>query len=244
MADQIYVLIDHVNGRVRTPSWETVALAQKIAEDVGGTVHALVLGGDPQEVLDRLAEAELSSIISISDEKLVGYDPDVYCEALARVLTDDAPHLLLASHTYQNIDLAPKLAARLNKGLVTDCVGFRRDEQGLIFIRQMFRNKLNADIRIHSSHPWIVTVQAAAFSADELKKGSASLNRRSVDLSAVQSRRESLEIIEAMKGKVDLTKAEVVVGVGRGIKKAENLPLVKELAEVLGARDRRQPARR
>jgi electron transfer flavoprotein alpha subunit len=234
MPEQIYVLIDHINGRVRTPSWETVALAQKMAEEIGGAVHALVFGGEHQEVLDRLAEAQLDSILSVSDPKLAQYDPDVYCDALVRILEEDRPHLLLMSHSYQNIDLAPKLAAKLNKGLVTDCVGFRRDDQGLIFIRQMFRNKLNADIRIHSAHPWIVTVQAAAFDADQLKKGHAEVSPRSVDLSSVQSRRKSLETIEAMKGKVDLTKAEVVIGVGRGIKKADNLAMVRELAEVLG----------
>jgi electron transfer flavoprotein alpha subunit len=235
MTEQIYVLVDHVNGRVRTPSWEAVALAQKMAGEMSGGVHALVLGGETQEILSRLGEVELDSILSITDERLAEYDPDLYCEALARILGEDTPHLLLMSHTYQNIDLAPKLAARLKKGLVTDCVGFRRDERELIFIRQMFRNKLNADIRIHSSHPWIVTVQAAAFSADELKKGNAEIKRRSVDLSGVRRRRKSLETIEAMKGKVDLTKAEVVIGVGRGIKKAENLALVQELAQVLGA---------
>jgi len=105
----------------------------------------------------------------------------------------------------------------------------------LVFVRQMFRSKLNADITIKSDYPWLVSIQAGASSADALKAGSAPTAARAVDLSGVDSRRQIKETIEATKGKVDLTRAEIIVGVGRGIKKQDNLPIVQELADALGA---------
>jgi len=138
-------------------------------------------------------------------------------------------------HVYQNIDLAPKLAARLKTGLVTDCVELRQEEGELLFTRQMFRNKLNADIAVHSDRPWIATIQAGAYPVDNLEKGSAVVVSRNVDLSAVQFQRKSLETLEMTKKRVDLSQAEVIVGIGRGVKKQENMAIIEELAQVLGA---------
>ena len=99
----------------------------------------------------------------------------------------------------------------------------------------MFRNKLDAEIRIKSNPPWIVTMQSGAYSKDDLKTGTAVVQNRALDLGNLVTRRRSLEKIAVMKGKVDLTKAEIIVGVGRGIKKSENLQIIRELADALNA---------
>lgn len=235
MSDKIYVLIDHGNGRIRTPSLESLTLAQQIAREAGYSVHGVILGQGVRDLAEEVATNRLESVLLVEDPRLGRYDPDGHCAALVQLLKEDPPRLLLMGHIYQNIDLAPKLAAALKTGLVTDCIGFHRRNGELIFVRQMFRNKLNADIRVRSGHPWILTLQAGARSADDLEKGSASIETRSVDLSGVPQRRKSVETIQATKGKVDLAKADIIVGVGRGIKKAENLKLIQELADVLGA---------
>ncbi|HSR52030.1 MAG TPA: electron transfer flavoprotein subunit alpha/FixB family protein [Acidobacteriota bacterium] len=236
MAKNIYVLIDHAQGEIRGGSLETLAWGQQIAAQGGGQVQALVLSGPDQNPAQEIASsAQASAVISVQDERLADYDPDSYAGALKAVLQEDQPDLLLMAHIYQNIDLAPKVAVAVQGALVTDCIGHRQDEQGLIFIRQMFRNKLNADVRTGSGHLAIATLQAGAVSKDELEAGESPLEKRQVDLSQVPQRRVSLEKVGAGKGQVDLTKAEVIVGVGRGIKKEENLEMVRELAEILGA---------
>ena len=199
------------------------------------SLHALVLGHDVQELAQQVAAKDADAVLLVQDPKLGQYDPDVYCEAMGQILSQDCPYILLMGHIYQNIDLAPKLAARLNTALVTDCIGYRKQEETLLFVRQMFRNRLNADVRVDSAHPWIVTMQAGATSVDNVQEGRAEIVERSVDLSAVVQRRRSLEIFEAIKGKVDLSRAELIVAVGRGIRKAENLKIIEELAEELGA---------
>lgn len=235
MPEKIYVLIDHGDEKIRTPSLESLALGQRMAEDAGFSLHALILGNDIGHLAEQIGGKNIDSVLIVQDQQLQDYDPDACCEALRQILTQDQPYLFLMGHIYQNIDLAPKLAAAINRALVTECIGYRIEGGGFTFIRQMFRNKLNADVQIRSEHPWIVTVQAGAASLDDLGEGKARSEERSVDLSKVELRRKPLEAFEAIKGKVDLSKAEVIVAVGRGIKKAENLKIIEELAEVLGA---------
>ncbi|MFQ5741322.1 MAG: electron transfer flavoprotein subunit alpha/FixB family protein [Acidobacteriota bacterium] len=235
MSGKVYVLIDHANDRVRGASWETLAMGQYIAAESACPLHALVLGSHARSLAAQVAQKKVDSVLLVEDDKLRDYDPDCHCAALRQVLCEDEPLLLLLAHTYQNIDLAPKLAGSLNKGLITDCIGYRPDPGGFVFIRQMFRNRINAEVRIRSAPPWIVTVQSGAYSGDDLEEGKAEILGRSVDLGSVARRRRSLETIEAMKGKVDLNQAEIIVGVGRGIKKRENLRMIGELAQALGA---------
>ncbi|MEE8349004.1 MAG: electron transfer flavoprotein subunit alpha/FixB family protein [Acidobacteriota bacterium] len=235
MSEAIYVLIDHSQGEIRTTSLESLVTGQRMAEDSGFSLHALILGHQVRSLADQLATRKVESVVWVDDPKLRDYDPDVYCEALSQILTENPPHILLMGHIYQNIDLAPKLAAAINKGLVTDCIGYRKVEEGFVFVRQMFRNKLNADVQIRSASPWIVTLQPGSATVDDLEEGSAEVVERSADLSTVEVRRKSLEAFEPIKGKVDLSKAESIIGVGRGIKKEENLKIIEALAEALDA---------
>ena len=235
MAEKIYVLIDHANNRPRTPSLEALALGQQIASETGMEIHGVVLGAQVGAVTELLSRYELASIISVENPVLGEYNPDFYVHALAQILGTDRPGLVLTAHTYQTIDLAPRLAARLRTALVTDCIGYKVSEGKLVFVRQMFRSKLNADVTVKSGYPWLVSIQAGASSVDTLRPGAAPIVARAVDFAGVDSRRQIKETIEATKGKVDLTRAEIIVGVGRGIKKQDNLPIVQELADALGA---------
>ena len=235
MSKKIYVLIDHAEGSISNASWETLAMAQNIAAEAPYEVTAVLLGQNVDNLGDELASLRLTSVLLGQDDRLQEYDPDAYKVALQDIVEQDSPLLILAAHSYQNIDFAPKLAGAMGKALVTDTIGFRHDGEELTFIRQMFRNKLNADIRIKSEPPWIVTMQSGAYSRDDLETGTAPVQTRSLDLGNLVTRRRSLEKIAAMKGKVDLTNAEIIVGVGRGIKKPENLQIIRELADALNA---------
>ena len=233
MSEKIYVLIDHSNDQIPSSSWESLAFGQKMAETTGHSLHALVLG--KEALAEQVAGAKGDSVLLVKNDNLTAYDPDTHCSALCQILNEDLPAILLMGHTYQNIDLAPKLAARLERGLVTDCIGYRKEGDHWIFVRQMFRNKINVDTRIESPHPWIVTLQSGAVNAEELSKGTMPVMERQVDLSSVTPRRTVIETIPAARGKVDLTKADIIVSVGRGIKKQENLKIIEDLAAALDA---------
>lgn len=234
MPDSVLVLIDHADHQIRQASLETLAFGQKLASATGGGLSALLLGENLGDLSQQVSRYEVDRILVLDNPKLAEYEPFVYTDALVKVLQQESPELLLMAHIYQNLDLAPRLSGRLRTGLVTDTIGFRMENEKIIFTRQMFRNKVNADISIDSKPPWIVSMQAGAFSRDDLRAGSGQITDLAATIDA-EPRRVSLEAYEATKGKVDLSKADVVVAVGRGIKKRENLNLIEELAELLGA---------
>jgi electron transfer flavoprotein alpha subunit len=235
MTGEIYVLLDHSKGRVDTLSRETLALAQQLGHSHGLEVKVLLLCGPSRSAVENLAGLQVDEVLVVSHERLEQYDPDAHCQALTQVLAQDRPLAFLMGHSYQNIDLAPKLAASLKCGLVTDCIDCRIDGESMIFVRQMFRNRINADVRVRSPHPWIATFQSGAGAGNDLLEGDATVVERTVDLSGLAHRRTVVETVGAVKEKVDLTKADMIVAAGRGIKRKENLRLLEELAEVLGA---------
>jgi electron transfer flavoprotein alpha subunit len=144
---------------------------------------------------------------------------------------------VIFSHTYQVRDFAPKLAASLDRGLVSDCLGYRNEGGKLIFVRQVFQGKYCADVELAGEAPFFVSFQAAAFREDSVTRGASPAKTTPV---AVELRPDSIrakpgERFREAKQAVDLTQAEVIVAVGRGIKAPENLELAQKLAEALGA---------
>ena len=231
----ICVLLDHGDATVRQGSMETLVVAQQMAHEIGATVEALLLCSNPDPLIEQLRTVAIHSTTLLTNSAFDNYDPDIYCLALQSYLSEHSPDILLMAHTYQNIDFSPKLAARLQVGLATDCIGFRWDGDDLILVRPMFRNKLHADIALHSPQPLMATIQGGAADADDLQRGTGKIIVKPCSLDPAIKRRQELETIGIERGKVDLGKADIVVGVGRGIKKAENLPIIQELADALGA---------
>jgi electron transfer flavoprotein alpha subunit len=133
-------------------------------------------------------------------------------------------------------DFAPKLAASLGKGMIGDCIGYRYESGKLVFVRQMFQGKTAADVTFQGAAPWFATFQAGAFRADQVQVGAAKapVNSVPVDLKPENIRTVPLEMFREAKQAVDLSQAPIIVAIGRGIKEQKNLPLVENLAKLLG----------
>jgi len=220
---------------LRNASLETLVFSQALARDSGTSLEVLLLCSDPEPFRALLSGVDAEKVHLLTAPELREYDPDSYCAATVPFLKKQRPDFLLLAHTYQNIDFSPKLAARLGSGLVTDCTGYRMEDGAILFVRQMFRNKLNADVRVRSRPPAIATVRGGSASLDRLRSGAPALLSKPISMGDFTPRRTLLETIQVGRGKVDLDKAEIVVGVGRGIGKPENLGLIQELADALGA---------
>jgi len=235
MSDKTLVLLEVKKGQISGSSWECLGFAQQLAAETGTIPHALLFRGASDPEMEKLSSIALRSVIRAAGPGLEEYSPERYSEALRQVIETESPSLVLMPHSYQNLDWVPRLAASRGLALLTECTGYRAAAEELIFSRQVFRSKLNADIRIRADRPWLITVQAGAYSSDGLVAGSCPVREVPVDLAAIEASRSILETVESIEGKVDLAKAEVIIGVGRGIKKKENLELVRELASVLNA---------
>ncbi len=237
MADEILVFAEHQNGKLGRPAWEAVAAGQALAADFGAKVAAAVLGNSVSGVAAELAAADLASVVACSSPLLAEYTPDGYAHALGEILAERKPRFIVFSHTYQVRDFAPKLAAALDRALASDCLGYRKVGEKAVFVRQVFQGKFTADIEFAGDPPHLVSFQAAAFREDAVTKGSspAPIAEFSTSLKAELIRTKAAERFREAKQAVDLSQAEAIVAVGRGIKAPENLELVKKLAEALGA---------
>jgi electron transfer flavoprotein alpha subunit len=235
--NKILLFIEQRDGMLNRTSLEALVAAQQIAAATNGQIAAVVLGKGVSSVATEVAGKKLALVYTVEDDKLGEYTPDGYIGALRQVVEKVNPNYVIFSHTYRVRDFAPRLAAAMAKPFVTDCVNLRIDDGEVIFTRQVFQGKINTDIRVSGASPIFASFQVGAYRSDLSEAGDSPspVERMAVDLSGVEIRTRSEEKFQEAKQAVDLTQAPLIVSVGRGIKSQENLPLVQELAEALGA---------
>jgi electron transfer flavoprotein alpha subunit len=235
---KILVIAEQRQGKVNSTSFETLAAAQQIAKDTSSAVSALVVGKGVAGLADEFAAKNVAEVLLVQHDLLEAYTSDGYCAALSQVIASAKPELVLFPHTYQVRDFAPKLAAMLGKGMIGDCIGYRKEGGKLVFVRQMFQGKTAADVTFQGAAPWFASFQAGAFRSDLVAahpSGKAPVNSINVDLKPEQIRTKPLDLFKETKSAVDLTQAPLIVAIGRGIKAPENIPQAEALAKAMGA---------
>jgi electron transfer flavoprotein alpha subunit len=236
MADTILAVVEQREGKLNRVSMETLTAAQSISSQAGWNLEAAVIGGSIGGVAEEIAKVKVAKVYAISSPQLEHYTADAYVAALKQFISSKQPTLVLMPHTYQVRDFAPKLAAALGRTLISDSVGYRKDGAKLIFTRQMFQGKFAADVSFSCDPPHFATFQAGSFRGDkvEMGPGTAPVEKVAVQVDAAAIRVKPLEIFKEAKQAVDLTQAEIIVSVGRGIKEQKNIEIAKALAEALG----------
>jgi len=237
MSNGILLFVEQRDQVLAKTSLEALVAAQTLAGDLKHSLTAVVLGQGISKVADEMAGKKLDSVYTVEDAALADYTPDGYVGAFRQVIDKLTPSMVIMSHTYQVRDFAPRLAAAIGKPMVPDCVAVRTESGQAIFTRQLFQGKINADVRVTAGPPVLATFQAGAYRADRAEGGSqpAPVQALKVDLSSVPIRTKPLEKFQEAKQAVDLTQAERIVAVGRGIKSQDNIPLIQDLAGALGA---------
>jgi electron transfer flavoprotein alpha subunit len=236
MSDGILVFAEHRDGNIVRPTWEAIAAGQQMAQSLGLRVSAGVLAGYPDNLAEELATAELDQVLAVGSPLLAEYTADAFVQALAQLIRHEQPRFVVFSHTYQVRDFVPKLAAALDRGFISDCLSCGNTESGLTFVRQVFQGKLNANVEFAGDPPYLVSFQAGAYREDSVKGGTsaATISNITANLEAAKVRTRPGERFREAKQAVDLSQAQVIVAVGRGIKAPENLELAKKLAAALG----------
>jgi electron transfer flavoprotein alpha subunit len=238
MADTIFVIAEQREGKLNRVSWETVTAAQAIAGATGWTVEAAVFGNGVGSIAQEIAGKKLKKVYAIESPKLANYTPDGVVDGLKDFIQQKQPRLVLMPHTYQVRDFAPQLATALGRTLISDSVGFGVDKDGgkLFFTRQMFQGKFAADVSFACDPPHFVTFQSGAFRGDKAEAGTSAAPVETVNVQIADSviRNQPEAPFKEAKQAVDLTQAEIIVSVGRGIKEQKNIELAKALADALG----------
>ncbi|HET9697847.1 MAG TPA: electron transfer flavoprotein subunit alpha/FixB family protein [Terriglobales bacterium] len=232
----ILVIIEQREGKLNRVSYETITAAQAIAAEMNWPIEAAVLGASAGNIASEVAAKKLQKVYAINSDKLEPYTPDGYVAALKQFISEKQPKLVLMPHTYQVRDFAPQLATALQRTLISDCVGYQKNGDQLLFTRQMFQGKFAADVAFTCDAPWFATFQAGAFRGDQAQDGSSAAPvetvSANVDASVIRNKPEAP--FKEAKQAVDLTQAEIIVAVGRGIKEQKNIEIAKQLAEALG----------
>ena len=233
MSNGLLVFIEHKGGVANRSSIEAIAAAQALGSELGQKVSAVVLGADVAGLAQEIAAYDLEKVICAMNPKLAEYTPDAYADGMQQIVKQVDPNFVFLTHTYQVRDFAPKLAARFGKSLISDCIRAKAEGGKIGFTRRIFLGKLDADVVSDGEAPVFATFQTGAYRPDQAVKSSgAPVENVAVEIGDVRMKPEAP--FQEAKQAVDLTKAEVIVAVGRGIKSKDNLALAEKLAEVLG----------
>ena len=229
----ILVVAEQREGKLNRASWEAIAAAQQ----AGDSIKIAILGGGIEAVANELGAAGAAEVLLVDAPALEHYTADGYVQALVSVIEREAPSVVVFPHTYQTRDFAPALAARLQRSLITDVTAFKRQDSGLVYGRPMFQGKLVAEVAAQGPTPHLVTCQIGAFRADAVQRGAAAAAVRRMDVAVdpAKIRQRPEAPFKEAKQAVDLSQAERIVAIGRGIKGQEHLKIAQDLAQALGA---------
>ncbi len=230
----ILVPVEHREGEIRDVTFESLGKAAELAEETDYKVSAVLLTDDSDGFVDEL-EPWADEILLDEDDKYEHYISDVYQQALSQLIEDKEPELVMMPHSSQGMDLAPSLAAETDIPLIPNVIGLRWDDDDLVAERSLYGDKVNSEVRFKEEGPYMITSQAAAFPAEEPPGLDGNLIEIEPSIDDSRVFKEFLEYVEPEAGEVDITASEILVSVGRGIEDEDNLDIIEDLAEALGA---------
>src|SRR6516225_4213218 len=182
MADTILVVVEQKDGKLNRVSWETLMGAQALAAETGWTLEAAVVGSGVGDVANEVGAKKVAKVYALEAAKLEPYTPDGFVAGLKGFIEQKQPKLVLMPHTYQVRDFAPKLAAALNRALISDAIGYKYEGGKLAFTRQMFQGKFAADVSFAGEPPYFATFQNGAFRGDKVEDGAAAAPVETVEV--------------------------------------------------------------
>ncbi|HEV2199942.1 MAG TPA: electron transfer flavoprotein subunit alpha/FixB family protein [Bryobacteraceae bacterium] len=231
----VLAILEQQNGQFHRMSWETFAAAQQLAALLGTQVEAAVIGKGIGALAAEASTKKASKVWAVEHDLVDTYTADGYTIALEQLIRKSHAALTLFPHTYRTRDFAPKLATRFSRVLVSDVIAARMEGHDLVLVRQLFQGKLNGEIRTDLADRDFVSLQAGAWRGDSLEAGTAAVELFAPQIDAAQIRQQAEAPFREAARAVDLTAAEIIVSVGRGIKEESNIRVVEELAKSLGA---------
>jgi electron transfer flavoprotein alpha subunit len=230
---EIIVLAEHRRGELRDVTWEMLSKGRQLAESLGAEINVALLGKGVNPLAEAL-KPKAHKIFLIEDERLEAFNSETYEKVLSQLITERKPFLTLIGHTTMGMDLAPALGAHLKMPLATDCIGMEIKDETYLLTRQLYGGKVNAEVSFLRKGPSMVTLRSGAFPVLEKDPLAGEIVPLPSPLTDEGLAKRFLQYVEAAVGEVDITQADILVSVGRGIKEAENISIIKELADLVG----------
>ena len=221
----ILVVLEDNHGSLHRMSKEAIAGAQKM----GGSISALAIGANADAMAGELSGVDITEVITINHDLVSSYNADGYSDVVSQVIKSESPKTIVAGHSYQTRDFMPRVSAKLDIPFIPDIISM---DDGIV--KQVLNAKLNALVTT-SADQVILSFQSATFSEEAMVTGSCLTRSIEVNLDSFIVRSEAEEPFQEAAGGVDLESAELLVSIGRGIEKEENIQIAFDLAKALGA---------
>lgn len=230
---KIITLAEHRQGELRDITWEVLSKGRQLAEGMGAEVEVALLGKGVKKLAEAL-KPKANRVLLVEDDRLEAFNSETYQKVLTQLITERKPSLTLIGHTAMGMDIAPALAVQLKMPIATDCIGVDVAGENFALTRQLYGGKVNAAVSFRKSGPYMITLRSGGFPVVEKAALPGEIVSVPSPLTDEGLAKRFLQYVEAAVGEVDITQADILVSVGRGIKEADNIPIVKELADVLG----------
>jgi electron transfer flavoprotein alpha subunit len=230
---ELFVLAEQRRGELRDITFEMLTKGRELSQKIDADLTAVLLGHNVKEFAKKLAD-HAKKVLTVDDARLEDFNAEAYQKVLSHLVSERKPLLTLIGHTSFGIDLAPSLATELNVPLATDCINVDFEERKPIVVRQVYGGKVNVRASLRTSESYIVTLRPATFEAQEDEALGGEIIEIPSPLEEDILYKKFVEYYEPPAGEVDITAADILVSVGRGIKDTENMPIVEKLAEALG----------
>lgn len=230
---EIFVLAEHRKGELREITFEMLHKANELSQTLSLTLTAVLMGGGDEAFVNDLTK-RADRVIAVEDEQLRNFNTDLYNEILHRLIKEHRPFLTLIGHTAWGMDLAPSLSIKSGFPLATDCVDILIEDGHPLVIRQIYSGKLFSKVSFKESEGYLISVRPGAFPPNEVEDHQGELIKEEIPGDLPETRKQFVEFVDTAAGEVDISQAELLVSIGRGVGEEENIAVLKELADLMG----------
>jgi electron transfer flavoprotein alpha subunit len=231
MANKILAVLEQREGLLKRSAFETVCIAQKIANDLNLEAEAVVVGNEISNI-NEIGKYGINKVTHIKSAELENYSSSGYKEAIINYANETNADYLMLSNTSLGKDLAPRLAVKLDAGCIMDCINIDTSSGEVVATRPVYAGKALVDVKFNSAKK-VITIRPNVFKA-VTADNSADVEITVTEIGSPNLKTKVTEIKKA-EGKLDVAEADIIVSGGRGLKAAEHFNLVEELADSLGA---------
>jgi electron transfer flavoprotein alpha subunit len=231
---KVFVIVEHRAGVIKDTTFELVSLARELAAQAGLQPAAVVVGHGVGGTADTLSRY-LPRVIAVDSEALAAFRYETHAAVLQDLLEREAPLLALCPHTPFGMELFPRLSVAADRACATDCIQVALEGATLSVVRSVYSGKVRSRSVLASAHGYLATVRSGSYPLATEAETVGAIETHPCPALSGPFRTEFLGYREAEAGAVDISQSSFIVAIGRGIKDAENIPQVQELADRLGA---------
>ncbi len=235
MANDILVLVESVNGKLKGSSCELLSEAKNLSGTLGGVVNAIIIGEGVSSAGEQAGEFGAEKTFVADAPEFKDYNPERYAAVLEEAFKASQPAVILGTASSMGRDLMPRVAAKLDTGMISEGIAVLCREGRIVVTRPLYAGKCLADVVIPEANPQIITCRPNVFEVAKPESGKKAALEKVGDASKIESRAKIVEVIGSKSDRPDLTEAGIIVSAGRPIKSEENFKIMNELADVMGA---------